>query len=117
MGRLIRPKTWDGNCRNFGDFWDSRECPETVVAYCVRICVINSILVIRRSEMEMKSVPPRGTGVGSVGCPWTAHLLCFGTVKTVPGSCAMDKNCPCVVCSKLYEMNGLRCVELVRLIH
>ena len=67
--------------------------------------------------MEMKSVPPRRTGVGSVGCPWTAHLLYFGTVKTVPGSCEMDKNCPCVVCSKLYEMNGLRCVELVRLIH
>ena len=111
MGRLIRPKTWDENCRNFGDFWDSRECPETVVGCCVRICVINSILVIRRSEMEMKSVPPRGTGVGSVGCPWTAHLLCFGTVKTVPGSCEMDKNCPCVVCSKLYEMNGLRCVD------
>ena len=29
----------------------------------------------------------------------------------------MDKNCPCVVCWKLYEMNGLRCVELGRLIH
>ena len=65
--------------------------------------------------MEWKSVPPRGTGVGSVGCPWTAHLLCFGTVKTVPGLCEMDKNCPCVVCLKWYEMNDLLGVELDRL--
>ena len=42
-----------------------------------------------------------------MGCPWTAHLLCFGTVKTVPGLCEMDKNCPWVVCSNVYEMNGL----------
>ena len=87
------------------------------MGYCVRICVINSILVIRRPEWEWKSVPPRGTGVGSVGCPWTAHLLCFGTVKTVPGLCEIDKNCPCVVCLKWYEMNGLICVGLDRLRH
>ena len=47
-----------------------------------------------------------------MGCPWTAHLLCFGTVKTVSGSCEMDKNCPCVVCLKLCELNGLVCVEI-----
>ena len=51
------------------------------------------------------------------GLPWTAHLLCFGTVKTVPGLCEMDKNCPCVVCLKWYEMNGLIFVELDRLRH
>ena len=44
-------------------------------------------------------------------------MLCFGTVKTVPSLCEMDKNCPCVVCLKWYEMNGLSCVELNRLIH
>ena len=47
-----------------------------------------------------------------MGCPWTAHLLCFGTVKTVPGLCEMDKNCPFVVCLKLCELNGLVCVEI-----
>ena len=31
-----------------------------------------------------KSIPPRRTDVGRVGCPWTAHMLCFETVKTVP---------------------------------
>ena len=64
---------------------------------------------------KWKSVPPRGTGVESVGCPWTAHLLCFGTVKTVPGLCEMDKNGPSIVCLKWYEMNGLLGVELDRL--
>ena len=49
----------------------------------------------------------RGTDVGSVGCPWTAHFPCFGTVKTVPGLCKMGHKCPCVVCLKWYEMNGL----------
>ena len=48
-------------------------------------------------KWEWKSVPPRGTDVGSVGCPWTAHLLCFGTVKTVPGLCKMGHKCPCVL--------------------
>ena len=44
-------------------------------------------------------------------------MLCFGTVKIVSGLCEMEKNCPCVVCLKWYEMNGLSCVELNRLIH
>ena len=49
------------------------------------------------------SVPPRGTDVGGVGCPWTAHLLCFGTVKTVSGLCEMDQKRPCVECLKLMK--------------
>ena len=30
------------------------------------------------------SIPPRGIDEGGVGCPWTAPLLYFGTVKTIP---------------------------------
>ena len=41
----------------------------------------------------------------------------LGLLKIVPGLCEMDKNCPCVVCLKWYEMNGLSFVELNRLIH
>ena len=63
------------------------------------------------------SVPPRGTDVGGVGCPWITHLLCFGTVKTVPGLCEMDQKRPCVKCRKLFEVNGLICVEMDRLMH
>ena len=47
------------------------------------------------------SVPPRGTEVGGVDCPWTARLLCFGTVKTVLGLCELDQKRPCVECLKL----------------
>ena len=49
------------------------------------------------------SVPPRGTDVRGVGCPWTTHLLCFGTVKTVPGLCEMDQKGPWVGCLKLMK--------------
>ena len=49
------------------------------------------------------SVPPRGTDVGGVGYLWTAHLLCFGTVKIVPGLCEMDQKRPCVGCLKLMK--------------
>ena len=36
MGHLIDPKTWDRNCRNFGDFWAVRDSPEIGWAVCVR---------------------------------------------------------------------------------
>ena len=49
------------------------------------------------------SVPPRGTDVEGVGCPWTAHLLYFGIVKTVPGLCEMDQKRLCVGCLKLMK--------------
>ena len=29
MGRLISPKTWDGNSSNFGGFWAVRDNQET----------------------------------------------------------------------------------------
>ena len=38
-----------------------------------------------------------------VGCPRTAHVLCFGTVKTVQGLCEMDQKGPCVGCLKLMK--------------
>ena len=53
-----------------------------------------------------------------MGCPRTAHLLCFGTVKkTSPSLCEMDHKRPCVLTLKLFEMNGLSCVEINRLMH
>ena len=51
------------------------------------------------------------------GLPVDSPLLGFGTVKISPGLCELDKNRPCVVCLKWYEMNGLICVELDRLRH
>ena len=85
MGRLIRPKTWDGNCRNFGDFWDSRECPETVVGCCVRICVINSIFVIRRPEMGMEIGSTKRNWCRKCGLPVDSPLTLFWDCKNSPG--------------------------------
>ena len=72
---------------------------------------------LKDRKWEWKSGPPRGTGVGSVGCPWTAHLLCFGTVKPVPGLCKMGHKKSMCIGMKLCELNGLSwcCVEINRL--
>ena len=35
----------------------------------------------------------------------------FRTVKNSPGLHDWTKKCPCVICMKLLEMNGLSCVE------
>ena len=52
---------------------------------------------------------------------WAAHgqPTCFvlGLLKTVPGLCEMDQKRPCVKCRKLFEVNGLICVEMDRLMH
>ena len=44
------------------------------------------------------SVPPRGTNVGGVGCPWTAHLLYLYE---------MDYKCPCVLALELFDVSDL----------
>ena len=41
----------------------------------------------------------------------------FGLLKTVPGLCEMDQKRPCVKYRKLFEVNGLICVEMDRLMH
>ena len=51
------------------------------------------------------------------GLPMDSPLLCFGTVKNSPDLYGLDQKRPCVVCMKLFEVNGLRCVEINRLMH
>ena len=46
---------------------------------CNKLCFV----CMRLGNGHENSIPPRGTGVGGVGCPWIAHLLCFGAVKIV----------------------------------
>ena len=52
-----------------------------------------------------------------MGCPRTTHVLCFETVKTVPGLCEMDKKTSMCWVLEIDEMNGLVCVEIDRLMH
>ena len=88
MGRRIGPKTWDRIVEIFGDFWAVRECPEcpeTVVGCCVRNCVINSILVIRRSEMGMEIGSTKRNRCRKCGLPVDSPLTLFWDCKNSPG--------------------------------
>ena len=107
MGRLIRPKTWDENYRNFGDFWDSRECPKTVVGCCVRICVINSILVIRRPEMGMEIGSTKRNRCRKCGLPVDSPLTLFWDCKNSPGFVINGLKLSMCFGMKLYEMSDL----------
>ena len=53
------------------------------------------------------SIPPRGTDVGGVGCPWTTHLLCFGDCKNSPSLYETDHKFLCVLALELFDMSGL----------
>ena len=85
MGRRIGPKTWDRIVEFFGDFWAVRECLETVVGCCVRICVINSILVIRRPEMGMEIGSTKRNRCRKCGLPVDSPLTLFWDCKNSPG--------------------------------
>ena len=47
------------------------------------------------------------------GLPMNSPLLGFGTVKISSGLCEMDQKCPCIVCMKFCEVNGLSGVEII----
>ena len=51
---------------------------------------------------------------------WAAHgqpTILFWDCFYSPGLYELDKKRPCVVCMKLFEVNGLSCVEINRLMH
>ena len=52
---------------------------------------------------------------------WAAHgqptFSILGLLKTVQGLCEMNQKRPCVKCRKLFEVNGLICGEMDRLMH
>ena len=84
---------------------------------CVIIDTINCVLVCMRSEMTMEFGSTKWNRCLVSGLPTDSPLLCFGTIKNSPGLYELDQKCPCVVCMKLFEVNGLSCVEINRLIH
>ena len=51
------------------------------------------------------------------GLPTDSPLLDFEIVKNSPGLHELDQKRPCVVRMKLFEGNGLNCVEINRLMH
>ena len=113
-GRLIGLKTWDRIVEIFGAVLDS---PRTVWAACGVIYAINCVLVCMRSEMAIDTGFKKWNQCLMSGLPTNSPLLCFWTVKNSPGLYELDQKCPCVVCMKLLEVNGLSCVEINRLMH
>ena len=93
------------------------DSPRTVWAPWVIICAINCVLMGMRPEMAMEFGSTKWNRCLVSGLPTDSPLLCFGTVKNSPGSYELDQNHPCVVCMKLFELNGLRFVEINRLMH
>ena len=52
-----------------------------------------------------------------MGCPRTAHCYVLGLLKAIPVLYDLDQKRLCVLCMKLFELNGLRCVEINKLMH
>ena len=52
------------------------------------------------------------------GLPTDSPQFCFwGLLKSVLGLYELDQKRPCVMCMKLFELNGLSGVEINRLMH
>ena len=63
--------------------------------------------VYEAENSHANSIPPRGTDVGGVGYPWTAHLLYFRDCKNSPSLYETDHKCPCVLALELFDVSGL----------
>ena len=48
---------------------------------------------------------------------WAAHGSILGLLKTVSGLCELDQKRTCGLVLKLFEVNGLSCVGINRLMH
>ena len=93
------------------------DSPWTVWATCVINYAINYVSVCMRSEMAIDIGFKKWNQCLMSGLPTDSSLLCFGTVKNSPGLYDLDQKRSCVVCMKLFELNGLCCVEINRLMH
>ena len=51
------------------------------------------------------------------GLPTDSPLALFWDCKNSPSLYEIDQKGPCIVCMKLFEVNGLSCVEIDRLMH
>ena len=78
---------------------------------------INYVLVCMRPEMAMVFGFTKWNRCLMSGLPMDSPLLGFKTVKNSPGLHELDQKCPCIVRMKLFEVNGLNCVGINRLMH
>ena len=64
-----------------GPIWTVRGSVGTVLGVCVVICVINYVLVSRRSEMGLEFGPTKWNQCWVSGLPMDSPLFYFGMVK------------------------------------
>ena len=89
----------------------------TILGGCVIIYAINYVMVCMRPKMAMVFGFTKWNRCLMSGLPTDSPLLSFGTVKDSPGLHELDQKYPCVVRMKLFEVNGLNCVEINMLMH
>ena len=95
--------------------WTVRDYVGTVLGVCFIIYAINCVLVCMRPEMAMEIGFKKGNKYWMSGLPTDSPLTLFWDCKNSPSLCEMDHKRPCVLALKLFEMNGLSCVEINRL--
>ena len=82
-----------------GYFWSVRISLGTDLAICIIIYIINCVFVSRKPEMGMEFGSTKRNRCRRSGLPVDSpHALFLGLLKTVPGLCELDQNCPYVVC-------------------
>ena len=98
----------------FGAVLDS---PRTVWAAYGVIYAINCVLECMRPEMAMEFGSAKKNRYWMSGLPTDNPLALFWDCKNSPSLYEMDQKFPCIVCMKLFEMNGLSWVEINRLMN
>ena len=93
------------------------DCVGTVLGVCFIIYAINCVLVCVRPEMAMEIGFKKWNKCLMSGLPMDSPLALFWDCKNSPSLCEMDHKRPCVLALKLFEKNGLCCVEINRLMH
>ena len=82
-----------------GYLWSVRISLGTELAICMKIYIINCVLVSRRPKMGMEFGSTKRNRCKRSGLLVDSpHALFLGLLKTVPGLCELDQNCPYVVC-------------------
>ena len=97
--------------------WAVRDCVGTILGVWFIIYAINCVLVCIRPEMAMEIGFKKWNKGLMSGLPTDSPLALFWDCKNSPSLCEMDHKRPCVLTLILFEMNGLSCVEINRLMH
>ena len=84
---------------------------------CFIIYTINYVLVCMKPKMVIELGSTKWNQCLVSGLPTDSPLLYFETVKNSLGLYELDQKRPSIVCMKLFEVNGLSCVEINRLMH